>query len=148
MKFRGGVTGMVHATELTNYTDLDFQLRGENGVIHLAWDKVRLMQPVKDDYEPDSGFQWSTLREVEVDHPAPVSTYVVALEELIAALEGKGGLRSDGKVGRRSLELVIALYQSQLAGNQPLHLPLQDRETAVQALRDAGQFSDRTGDER
>jgi len=144
MKFNSGVTGMMHATELTSYTDSDFQLRGDNGVIHLASDKVRLMQPVEDDYEPDTGFQWSSLQEVEVDHPAPVSTYVVALEELVAALEGKGELRSDGRVGRRSLELVIAMYQSQLAGNQPVHLPLEDRDTAVQALRDAGQFRDRT----
>lgn len=148
MKFKGGVTGMMHSAELTNYTDTDFQLRGDNGVIHMACEKVRLMQPVQDDYEPDSGFQWSTLREVEVDHPAPVSTYVLALEEVISALEGNGELTSsDGRVGRRSLELVIAMYQSHLAGNQPVHLPLEDRDTAVQALRDAGQFIDRTEEE-
>jgi len=143
MRFKNGVTGMIHSAELTNYTDTDFQLRGDNGVIHLAWDKVRLLQPIEDDYEPDTGFQWSSLQEVEVDRPPPVSTYVLALQELIAALEGKGGLRSDGKVGRRSLELVIAVYQSQLAGNRPVNLPLEDRETAVQALRDAGHFNDR-----
>jgi predicted dehydrogenase len=142
MKFRNGITGMMHSAELSNYTDTDFQLRGDNGVIHLAWEKVRLMEPVKDDYEADTGFQWSSLQEVAVDHPAPVSTYVLALEELVAALEGRGDLRSDGRVGRRSLELVIAIYQSQLAGNQPVHLPLKDRDTAVQALRDAGQFTD------
>ena len=144
MKFKSGVTGTIHSAELTNYTDTDFQLRGDNGVIHLAWEKVRLMQPIEDDYEPDTGFQWSSLQEVEVDRPAPVSTYVLALEELIAALEGKGSLRSDGRVGRRSLELVIAVYQSQLAGNQPVHLPLEDRDSAVQALRDADYFTDRT----
>jgi len=147
VKYKSGVTGMMHSAELTNYTDTDFQLRGDNGVIHLAWEKVRLMQPVKDDYEPETGFQWSSLQEVEVDHPPPASTYVLALEELVAALEGKGDLRSDGRVGRRSLELVIAIYQSQLAGNQPVHLPLEDRDTAVQALRDAGQFTDRTAEE-
>ena len=126
MKFKSGVTGTIHSAELTNYTDTDFQLRGDNGVIHLAWEKVRLMQPVEDDYEPDTGFQWSSLQEVDVDRPAPVSTYVLAVEELIDALEGKGSLRSDGRVGRRSLELVIAVYQSQLAGNQP-HAPAPRR---------------------
>ena len=93
-----------------------------------------------DDYEPDSGFQWSALKETEVEHPPPASTYVLALEELVAALEGNGELRSDGRAGRRSLELIIAVYQSQLAGNQPVRLPLADRDTAVQALRDAGAF--------
>ena len=96
-----------------------------------------------DDYEPDSGFQWSTLKETDVQSPEPVSTYVIALEELIAALEGTGTLRSDGKVGRRALELVMAIYQSQLAGNAPMKLPLEDRHSAVQALRDNGSFIDR-----
>ena len=143
MKFKGGVTGAIHAAELTSYTDAGFQLRGDSGIIHLAEEKVKLFQPMADEYEPDSGFQWSVLQEAEIDHPAPASTYVLALEELITNLEGKGQLRSDGEVGRRSLELVIAVYQSQLGGNQPVRLPLEDRDTAVQALRDAGQFTEK-----
>ncbi len=140
MKFRSGVTGAVHSAELTGYTDTGFQLRGHSGAIDMAGEKVRLLQAVPDDYEPDSGFQWSALEEAEVEHPPPASTYVLALEELAAALEGNGELRSDGRTGRRSLELVMAVYQSQLAGNQPVTLPLADRDTAVQALRDAGAF--------
>ena len=140
MKFRSGVTGAVHSAELTGYTDTGFQLRGDSGAIDMAGEKVRLLQAVPDDYEPDSGFQWSALKETEVEHPPPASTYVLALEELVAALEGNGELRSDGRTGRRSLELIMAVYQSQLAGNQPVRLPLADRDTAVQALRDAGAF--------
>ena len=37
VKFRSGVTGTIHSAELTGYTDTDFQLRGETGVIHMAW---------------------------------------------------------------------------------------------------------------
>ena len=145
MKYRNGVTGLVHAAELSDYTDTDFQLRGSNGTITMAWDTLRLSESVPGDYEPASGFQWSALQRHEIDCPRPVSTYVVALEELVAAMEGNGELRSDGIVGRRSLELVMAVYQSQLRGNQPVRLPLDDRESGVEALRDAGEFVSRAG---
>ena len=59
------------------------------------------------------------LKHTPVDHPSPASTYVVALNELVDALEGRGELRSDGRVGLRSLEMVMAIYQSQLAGTGP-----------------------------
>ncbi len=140
MKYRSGATGLIHSAELSDYTDTDFQLRGSRGVISMAWEKLRLYESVAGDYEPDSGFQWNSLKEREVDSPQPVSTYVVALEELVAALEGNGGLRSDGVVGRRSLELVMAVYQSQLDDNQPVRLPLEDRESGVEALRAAELF--------
>ena len=79
----------------------------------------------------------------QVDHPPPASTYVLALNELVNALEGRGELRSDGRVGLRSLEMVMAIYQSQLAGNRPVHFPLEARGSGVEALREAGAFVER-----
>ncbi|MDP6779757.1 MAG: Gfo/Idh/MocA family oxidoreductase [Candidatus Latescibacteria bacterium] len=144
IRFRNGVTGALHASELTEYTSNAFELRGSTGMIHLVGEKVHLYQSVEGDYEPESGFQWNDLRAVEVDHPAPVSTYVVALNEFLDALEGKGELRSDGQIGRRSLEVVMAIYQSQLQGSRSVHLPLSDRGSGVEALRASGAFVDRS----
>ena len=46
MKYRNGVTGLVHAAERSDYTDTDFQLRGRNGTITMAWDTLRLSESV------------------------------------------------------------------------------------------------------
>ena len=140
MKFKNGVTGVVCGAELTQYTDSAFEVRGSEGVIRFPDERVHLYQSVQDMYEPDSGFQWSSLQEVEVDRPAPTSSYVEALTELVQALQGEGTLRSDGEVGRRSLEMVAAIYQSQAAGNRPMTLPLADRTTGVPELREGGHF--------
>lgn len=140
LKFKSGATGALHSAELTEYTDHAFELRGSRGLIRFAGERVHLFQAGQDVYEPESGFQWSSLKPREVNHPAPASTYVIALQELLEALEGKGSLRSDGEVGQRSLEMVMAVYQSQLEGNRPVRFPLQLAASGVDALRQAGQF--------
>jgi len=145
LKFRSGATGLIHASELTEYTDHGFELRGTRGLIRLTGERVHLLTSHLDLSEPDSGFEWSVLQPGEVGHPPPASTYVVALEELVAALEDKGRLRSDGHVGRRSLEMVAAVYQSQLGGNHPVEFPVTLLESGVEALRRDGQFMEASG---
>ena len=144
MKFKSGVTGVIHGAELTEYTDNAFELRGTKGVIRFVNERVQLFQSEPDEYEPDSGFQWSSLQPREMEHPAPASSYVVALEELVGALEGRAELRSDGRVGRRSLEMVMAIYQSQLEGNQPVRFPVTLGESGVEALRRTGRFKEQS----
>ena len=141
MKFATGATGVIHASELTEYTETHFELRGEKGVIRVEGEKARLFQAKLEMSEPDSGFQWSSLQETSVKTDPPTSSYVVALDELLDALEGKTTLRSDGQVGRRSLELVEAVYRSQLAGNSSVTLPLDQRDWAVETLRQSGHFN-------
>ena len=143
LKFKNGVTGVIHGAELTEYTDNSFELRGTQGIIRFVQEQVQLLQSVQDVYEPDSGFQWSGLQPRQVKRPEPASSYVVALDELVGALQGKGQLRSDGRVGRRSLEMVMAIYQSQLEGNQPVHFPVSLGESGVAALRRCGHFEER-----
>jgi predicted dehydrogenase len=143
LKFKRGVTGLVCGAELTQYTDHAFELRGTTGLIRMDPEEVRLFQSKVSLSEPDSGFEWSSLKEIEIDRPTPASTYVSALAELIDALEGKGALRSDGEVGRRSLEMVMAIYQSQLQGNSPVRFPVALAESGVEALRREGRFVER-----
>ena len=140
LKFKNGSTGLICGAELTQYTDHAFELRGSTGLIRMADEQVRLFQSKVSMSEPDSGFEWSSLEEVDVEHSAPTSSYVEALAELIDALEGKSTLRSDGTVGRRSLEMVMAIYQSQLEGNGPVRFPVSLAESGVEALRQEGNF--------
>ena len=147
MKFKSGVTGALHGAELTEYTDNAFELRGTTGIIRMVNEQVILLQSHRDVYEPDSGFQWSSLRPTAIERPTPASSYVIALGELVQALEGTGSLRSNGIVGRRSMEMVEAVYRSQLAGYQPLRFPLSAGEdvSGVKALRRTGIFAEREG---
>ena len=143
MKFKNGATGLICGTELTEYDESGFELRGYAGVIRIKAERVQLFQSQLSMTEPDSGFEWSSLEESEIERPAATSTYVEALAELIDALEGRGTLRSDGAVGRRSLEMVMAIYQSQLQGNSPVRFPVSLGESGVEVLRREGHFSER-----
>ena len=143
MQFSSGATGLICGTEMTVYTDHAFELRGSTGVIRMSGEEVQLFQAQQNWHEPDSGFQWSALQGSALERPTPVSTYVEALSELIETLDGHGTMRSDGAVGRRSMEMVSAVYQSQATGNVPIRFPLLNTENGIQTLRDLGQFVDR-----
>lgn len=143
LRFKSGATGLLHAAELTDYTDHGFELRGEKGTLRIHGETVQLQQSQLTRSEPESGFEWNRLRSAEIVHPEPASTYVEALTELAAALEGNGTLRSDGTVGLRSVEMVHAVYQSQLDGNRPVHFPVSLKTSGVEALRAEGQFRDK-----
>ena len=140
MKFKSGATGVMYGAELTEYTDCAFELRGTKGVIRMIEEQVCLYQSERDVYEPDSGFQWSSLKPKEVPRPEAVSSYVLALKELIQVLRGDAVLRSDGQTGRRSIEMITAIYQSQLEGNRPVRFPVEMEGSGVAALREAGVF--------
>ena len=140
IKFKSGVTAIVHGAELSDYEYCSFLLSGSSGVIRMQDERVRLLQSQPAGSEPDSGFQWRHLSAAPVAAPAEASSYSVALDELLDALEGKAQLRSDGRVGRRSLEMIMAVYQSQLQRNRPVSFPVTLTDSGVQALRAAGQF--------
>ncbi len=144
MKFKSDTTGLISGTELTTYNDSSFELRGSEGLILMKGEQVQLFQAEEEMYEPDSGFQWSALTPRQVERPAPASTYVAALDELVNALEGSGSMRSDGVVGRRSLEMVMAIYQSQFNNNQPVSFPMENRSSAVDSLRQSGHFQEKS----
>ncbi|MDA0350237.1 MAG: Gfo/Idh/MocA family oxidoreductase, partial [Verrucomicrobia bacterium] len=140
MRFKNGASGFLQVSELTDYTDHGFELRGEKGTLRIYREKVELQESRLVRTEKESGFEWSRLHSVELEHPAPASTYVEALAELVATLEGKATLRSDGAVGLRSLEMVQAVYQSQLQGNRPVYFPVSLKTSGLEALRSKGHF--------
>ena len=130
----------MHGAELSDYEYCTFLLSGSTGMIRMQDERVRLLQSRPGGTEADSGFQWRQLTESPVERPPDASSYSVALDELLDALEGKTELRSDGRVGRRSLEMIMAVYQSQLRGNHPVSFPVTLTDSGVEALREAGQF--------
>ena len=144
MKFESGVTGIVHGAELSDYENHSFVLSGATGVIDMQGNQVHLFQSHPGEVELDSGFAWRELAETPVERLATTSTYCAALDELLDTLEGTGTLRSDGRVGRRSLEIIMAIYQSQLEGNRPVSFPVTMDASGVEELRTAGRFAVRS----
>jgi len=142
MKFKNGATGVIHCSELTHYTDAGFELRGSDGIIRMTGEQVAWSRSVPDITEPASGFAWYKLEPQPIERPVPVSTYIVALEELMDTLEDIASLRSDGRVGRRSLEMVMGIYQSQLEGGRPVPFPITMTDSGVLRLREQNRFID------
>ena len=144
LRFKNGISGQMYASELTDYTDHGFELRGEEGALRITGEKIDLLQPHLTRSEPKSGFQWKRLQSQAIERPPPASTYVEALQELVCALDGKGTLRSDGHVGMRSLEMVHAVYRSQIEGNRPIRFAVHPKTSGLEVLRAEGRFRDKT----
>ena len=64
IKFRSGVTAIVHGAELTDYEYCSFMLSGSTGVIRMQDERCACCSRTRADSEPDSGFQWRQLAEV------------------------------------------------------------------------------------
>ena len=146
IKFKSGVTALASGAELSEYDDSGMELRGSTGVIRYGRSGLRAA--------PVRAGRLRAGQRLPVEHAAAAgtwnmppdnSTYVSALEELAGALDGGNALRSDGEVGRRSLEIVMGIYQSQLEGCAPVRFPVSLTSSGVQALRDTGHFAEPLG---
>ena len=122
IKFKNGVTALVSGAELSDYDDSGMELRGSTGVIRYGRSGFELLQSEPDVYEPDSGFQWSTLQPRDMDLPPEGSTYVAALEEL-AGRPGREEHRPEQRRGRPAV-----------ARNRDGHLPVAARRLRARAL--------------
>lgn len=111
--FKSGAIGIVEATTGTRPKDLEGSLSilGENGSVEIggfAVNKLRtwsFTQPEPDDDEVLTKFS---------ENPPSVYGFGHAryLDGVVATLHGKGARLVDGLEGRRSLELMVAMYES------------------------------------
>jgi hypothetical protein len=63
-----------------------------------------------------------------------------AVRELVHCMETGATPSSPGEDGIASLEMVMAIYESQRRGNQPVTFPLAERESVLYRLREEGHF--------
>jgi predicted dehydrogenase len=70
--------------------------------------------------------EWPPLCEVPFPEPEKSSGTVLALRELMVSMESRAALRSDGRNGRATLELVVAFHRSHLQGNVRIDLPIAE----------------------
>jgi predicted dehydrogenase len=118
--FRGGAIGIVEATTATRPKDLEGSLSilGENGTVEIGGFAVNQMRHwgFTDATEAEENDVLSRFRE----NPPNVYGYghLAYLRHVIGAIEGNQPALVDGLEGRKSLELINAIYESIETGQE------------------------------
>lgn len=145
--FKNGVNGVAVVSELTRYNRFELEIQGTDGLIVLGNQGDRWYQSVdRTDRlnEPDPRIEWYSLTPEPFPDVPEVSSIQAAMEELVACLDAPANQRptprSTGEDGVASLEMVMAIYESQRRGNTLVDLPLAERDSVLYRLRDEGHF--------
>lgn len=138
LAFDGGVTAVALVNELTDYVRFEIDLQGTRGSLRLGLDTFEIARSKLVAFEEaradTPGFEWQVLEYGPLpEQPAP-QPMALAARELVDALEGRATLSSTGEDGRASLEIIMAIYESQRRGNTPVHLPLPGGPSSLDAL--------------
>ena len=117
--FRNGAIGVVEATTATRPKDLEgsLSLLGEKGSVEIGGFAVNRMrtwnfvEPSPDDAEVMSKFN---------ENPPNVYGFghLRYLERVVSTLQGHGARLVEGLEGMRSLELIVAMYESSVTGKE------------------------------
>ena len=90
--------------------------------------------------EPTTQIEWYQLEPEAFPALPTTSSILEAVAELVHCMETGATPSSPGEDGIASLEMVMAVYESQLRGNLPVPFPLAERSSALYRLRDEGHF--------
>ncbi|MDQ6717165.1 MAG: Gfo/Idh/MocA family oxidoreductase [Gemmatimonadota bacterium] len=125
MKFASGAIGTIEVTMLTYPKNLEGSLTilGEKGTVKIggtAVNKVEHWEFAEPD--PDDAL-------VEASSSNPPNVYGYGHEgyyrNVTAVLRGEGKAETDGRAGRKSLELILAIYRAAKTGTE-VRLPLEE----------------------
>jgi predicted dehydrogenase len=138
LHFHSGVSAVALVNELTDYVRFEIDLQGTRGTLRLGLDTFEIGRARLVSFEaarpetPD--FEWQELEVAPLpDMPSP-PPFALAARELVDALEGRAAISSTGADGRASMEIIMAIYESQRRGNAPVHLPLPGGPSPLGAL--------------
>jgi UDP-N-acetyl-2-amino-2-deoxyglucuronate dehydrogenase len=123
LKFRNGALGVIEVTMLTYPKNLEgsFTLVGEKGTVKIGGTAVNRIEHWSfADADPDDA-------EVERVNTEPTSVYGFGHEpyyrNVLKVLRGEAVADTDGRGGRKSLELILGIYESARTGRE-VSLPL------------------------
>ena len=116
VRFRSGTLGVMEVTMLTYPKNLEgsFTLLGERGTVRIGGTAVNRIEHWEfADYDDDD-------RLVEAANTSPPSVYGFGHEpyyrNVLRALRGEDAAGTDGREGRKSLELVCGIYEAARSG--------------------------------
>jgi predicted dehydrogenase len=142
-EFEKGTSAVALVNELSRYTNFRMELHGTEGVMALADKGNRLYTSVQwtdHQREADAEIDWWSLEERPFPPHPEANALLNAVQELVHCMETGERPSSTGEDGVASVEMVMAIYESQLQGNKPVTLPLAQRDSALYRLRAAGQL--------
>ncbi len=124
LKFRNGALGVIEVTMLTYPKNLEgsFTLIGEKGTAKIGGTAVNRIEHWSfSDEDPDDAL-------VEQVNTEPASVYGFGHEpyyrNVLRVLRGEAVPDTDGRMGRKSLELILGIYESAKTGRE-VPLPLR-----------------------
>lgn len=126
VKFRSGALGVMEVSVLTYPKNLEgsITLLGESGSVKIGGTAVNRVDHWEfADYDDDDKL-------VEAAATAPPSVYgfghIPYYENVVAVLQGRARADTDGRAGRKSLELILGIYESARTGCE-VPIPLRTR---------------------
>jgi UDP-N-acetyl-2-amino-2-deoxyglucuronate dehydrogenase len=126
LKFRNGALGVIEVTMLTYPKNLEGSLTilGEHGTVKIGGTAVNRVETWQfADYDDDDKL-------VESSSYTPPNVYGSGHEgyyrNVLAVLRGQAQADTDGRAGRKSLELILGIYESAKTGRE-VPLPLRAR---------------------
>ena len=126
LKFRSGALGVLEVNVLTYPKNLEgsITLLGERGSVKIGGTAVNKVEHWSfADYDDDDKL-------VESAATAPASVYgfghMPYYENVVAVLRGRAKPDTDGRAGRKSLELILGIYESAKTGRE-VSIPMRTR---------------------
>jgi UDP-N-acetyl-2-amino-2-deoxyglucuronate dehydrogenase len=126
LKFRSGALGVIEVTVLTYPRNFEgsITLLGEKGTVKVGGTAVNRVEHWQfADYDDDDKL-------VEAANTTPPTVYGFGHEgyyrNVLAVLRGEAKAGTDGREGRKSLELILGIYESAKTGRE-VPLPLRNR---------------------
>jgi UDP-N-acetyl-2-amino-2-deoxyglucuronate dehydrogenase len=124
LRFRSGAIGVLEVTMLTYPRNLEgsITILGEHGTVKIGGTAVNRVEHWQfADYDDDDKL-------VETASTNPPTVYGFGHEgyyrNVVSALRGEAAPDTDGRAGRKSLELILGIYESAKTG-QMVPLPLR-----------------------
>jgi UDP-N-acetyl-2-amino-2-deoxyglucuronate dehydrogenase len=126
LKFRSGALGVIEVTMLTYPRNLEgsITLLGEKGSVKIGGTAVNRIEHWSfADYDDDD-------KSIERVNTNPPNVYgfghIGYYRNVLSVLRGEAKPETDGRAGRKSLELILGIYESAKTGRE-VPLPLQTK---------------------
>jgi predicted dehydrogenase len=125
IQFKSGTQSLVQC-DLTGTSQVEnYSIRGSEGVLEVQQRELRLLH--------GAGAGWERI-ETGYDDP-----WICQAQELVSWVEGRSGHRGEARIGRATLEILMAIYQS-ARGHEVVRLPLTVQENPLNRMIEEGKL--------
>ena len=146
LKYANGSVGQITASLVHHGEEQQLAFQGEHAKISVPW-QIKAMKQKENGFPEDNAEIQAQLQAAYEQLPAiPYEGHEGQIANMLAAIEGREKLLVDGTEGRKTLELITAIYQSSHL-DQTVRLPLGPDApfyTREGVLRHARHFHEKT----